>query len=112
MRYMVLVAVAALVGGASRRAAAQTLDGRALYQDNCKKCHGVLGRPPLMVKQQYPKVVTFDSTFLAHHTEDSIVTILTRGKGENMKSFKGKLTLPEMRVVADYVRALAARPHP
>jgi hypothetical protein len=33
------------------------------------------------------------------------VKILTKGKGENMKSFKTKLTPEEMKQVANYIRA-------
>ncbi len=110
-RYVIL-GLALLGAGAVQRAAAQAPDGKTLYEANCKKCHGVLGRPPKMIKDQYPKVATFDSAFIVHHSQDSIVTILTRGKGENMKSFKGKLSLAEMRAVATYVHELATRPHP
>ena len=104
-------AVLALTLGA-QRAVAQAPDGKQLYTDNCKKCHGVLGTPPKAMKEQFPKIATFDAAFLAKHTQDSIVTILTKGKGEDMKSFKTKLTPPETAAVAGYVRELANRPRP
>ena len=101
-----------LVWGAVVRAAAQAPDGKALYEATCKKCHGARGIPPKVMKAQYPKIATFNAAFIAKHTQDSIVTIMTRGKGEDMKSFKAKLTPAEMAAVAGYVHDLAFRPHP
>ena len=103
-------AVLALTLGA-QRAVAQAPDGKQLYTDNCKKCHGVLGTPPKAMKEQFPKIATFDAAFLAKHTQDSIVTILTKGKGEDMKSFKGTLSKEEMDAVAKYVIELAKKTH-
>ena len=101
-----------LTAGMAHQAAAQAPDGKTLYEATCKKCHGVLGTPPKTMKQQFPKIATFDAAFIAKHTEDSIVTILTKGKGEDMKPFKGKLTPVEMGAVAKYVHELASRPRP
>ena len=53
-----------------------------------------------------------DAKFVASHSVDSIVKILTRGKGEDMKSFKLKLTPPEMVAVANYVRGFGLKTHP
>lgn len=101
-----------LVGLCSGTAAAQQPDGSALYMDNCRKCHGIAGKPTHLALTQYPKIPTMDSAFVSARSVDSIVTILTNGKGENMKSFKAKLSSAEMRAVAEYIRArgLAAKP--
>jgi mono/diheme cytochrome c family protein len=88
----------------------QAPDGKALYTDVCKKCHGVLGTPPQTMKKKYPKIASFDAEFLAKISEDSIVTVLTKGKGEDMDSVKDKMSAAEIRAVAKYVRELAARP--
>ena len=96
----------------AQRAVAQGPDGKQLYTDNCKKCPGVLGTPPKAMKEQFAKIATFDAAFIAKHTQDSIVTILTKGKGEDMKPFKGKLTPADMAAVAAYVHDLATRPKP
>jgi mono/diheme cytochrome c family protein len=95
---------------AATRLSAQATSPKDLYDANCKKCHGVLGTPPKAMKEKFPKIATFDAAFLAKHTEDSIVTILNKGKGEDMKSFKGKLTPAEMTTIAKYVHELASRP--
>jgi mono/diheme cytochrome c family protein len=102
-----------LLAVVTRPGLAQDPDGKVLYGDNCKKCHGVLGNPPQTMKKKYSKIVGFDAAFLEKHTEDSIVVILTKGgKSEDMESFKGKLTPAEMKAVAKYVRELAGKAKP
>jgi mono/diheme cytochrome c family protein len=99
--------------GAAHLAAAQAADAPALYNENCKKCHGVLGTPPKTMKAKYEKIATFDAKFVAEHPKDSIVKVLNKGvgKAEDMKSFKGKLTEPEMEAVAAYVLELGKKSH-
>ena len=50
------------------------------------------------------RIDTFDAEFFEKHSRDSIVTILTKGKDEDMKSFKGKLSHEQMEAVADYIK--------
>jgi mono/diheme cytochrome c family protein len=110
-RRMILAAILAILA-LGTRAAAQATDAKALYDENCRKCHGVRGTPPKTMKQKYPKIATFDSAFAAAHSADSIVKVLTRGgKSEDMKSFKDKLTTEQMAMVAAYVQELA-KGHP
>ena len=91
---------------------AQAPDGKALYEENCRKCHGVRGTPPKTMKEKFPKIATFDAEFIAKRTDDSVVKILMKGvgKAEDMKSFKDKLSADEMAAVAKYVRELAVKP--
>ena len=107
----ILIGLTVLATTIAHRAAAQTVDGKITYEANCKKCHGVLGTPPKAMREQFPKIATFDAAFVAKHSEDSIVVILNKGKGEDMKSFKGKMKPEEMEAVAKYVHALASKPH-
>jgi mono/diheme cytochrome c family protein len=93
------------------RALAQAPDAKSLYEDNCRKCHGVRGVPPKTMKEKYSKIATFDSAFVATHSADSIVKVLTKGKNEDMKSFKEKLTTEQMADVAKYVHQLG-KGHP
>lgn len=106
--------IAVLFAGAATasRAAAQAPDGKALYDENCRKCHGVVGRPPKTMKEKFPKIYTFDAKFIAERSDDSVVKILTKGKNEDMVSFKDKLSPAEMMAVAKYVRELGSKPHP
>lgn len=82
---------------------------KALYSQNCQQCHGVRGVPPKGMQMAYPEIPTFNSAFLASHTPDSIVKVLTHGKGKNMPSFKGRLTSDQMSSLATYVRGLATK---
>ena len=101
-----------VASGAVLAATAQEPDGKELYNANCKKCHGVLGTPPKTMKAKYEKIATFDAEFIAKRTDDSVVKVLMKGKGDNMKSFKNKLSPPEMMAVAKYVRELSEKSHP
>jgi mono/diheme cytochrome c family protein len=112
MSRVFIIAVLLSAGGALSTAAAQGPDGKALYEEYCKTCHGLLGSPTKATKKKYPKVVAFDTAFFASHTQDSVVKILTRGKSEDMLSFKMKMNPEEMAAVARYVRELASRAKP
>jgi mono/diheme cytochrome c family protein len=112
-----LIAIAAvLVTGvtyAGRHAQAapahQDAPGKTLYEENCRKCHGVRGVPPKTMKAKFPKIVTFDEEFFSKRSDDSVVTVLTKGKNQDMKSFKDKLTHDQMVVVAAYIRSLGTK---
>jgi mono/diheme cytochrome c family protein len=107
-----IIAIAFTTAAASGRAAAQAPDGKALYDENCKKCHGAVGRPPKTMKDKYPKIYAFDAKFVAERSDDSVVKVLTKGKNEDMKSFKDKMKADEMMAVAKYVRELGSKSHP
>jgi len=61
------------------------------------------------MKAKYPKIATFDSAFFVKHSQDSIVTIMTKGKSQDMKSFKDKLSHEEMENVAKYIKTFATK---
>lgn len=82
-------------------------DGRTVYTENCKKCHGATGAPSPVMKKKFDKLAAFDAAFFANRSDDSIVTILTKGKSEGMKSFKDKMSADEMKAVAAYIRTFA-----
>ena len=111
----VLVAIGALTlgiayaGHVSAAPTKQDPPGKAPYEENCRKCHGVRGVPPKTMKTKFPKIFTFDAVFFEKHSKDSIVTILTKGKDADMKSFKGKLTHEQMEDVAEYIKMFAAK---
>ena len=92
---------------------AQQPDGQAVYRQECKSCHGVTGVPPARAKDQYAKIKALgDDGFVAKLTTDSIVVILKKGLGKDMKSFSGKLSDAEMTAVAAYIKELAERRKP
>ena len=92
-------------GGVSPAGTGQVAQGKTPYEENCRKCHGVRGAPPKAMKAMFPKIVTFDAAFFATHSGDSVVTVLTKGKNQDMKSFKDKLTHAQMVAVAAYIRS-------
>lgn len=87
----------------------QSVDGKELYDKNCKECHGAVGTPAKITLVKFPRIVTFDSAFVAHHSVDSIVKILTKGKNDDMISFHRDLTDNEMTALAQYIRKLGTR---
>src|SRR5450759_906503 len=91
-------------GGVSPAGTGQVALGKTPYEENCRKCHGVRGAPPKAMKAMFPKIVTFDAAFFATHSGDSVVTVLTKGKNADMRSFKDKLTHAQMVAVAAYIR--------
>jgi mono/diheme cytochrome c family protein len=92
---------------AAPSASAQALAGKAPYEENCRKCHGVIGIAPKAMKAKFPKIATFDAAFFATRSGDSVVTILTKGKNQDMTSFKDKLSHAQMVAVAAYIRTFA-----
>ena len=91
--------------------AAQAPDGKALYEKNCRMCHGPLGVAPEAMVKMMGKIPTFNAAFMASRSDDSVVKVLEHGIGK-MKPYKDKLTAAEMAAVAKYVRELAKPPAP
>ena len=101
------IAVALVLPLGVQNAVAQAPDGQALYREHCRSCHGGTGVPTQRMVTMYKDLRAFDSTFLAGRSEDSIVVVLQRGAGRDMKAFKEKLTPEQMHAVAAYLRVLA-----
>jgi mono/diheme cytochrome c family protein len=106
------IAAAAWAGGGATAAAqpngpAQAPDGKAVYMEHCKTCHGAIGSPTKSAIQKYEKIPNFkEPGFFANRSQDSIVTVLKKGKGKDMKSWAEKLTDAEITAVAQYVLTL------
>ena len=107
MKHVALAGLVLAASGVISNAGAQTVDAKAVYDANCKKCHGVAGTPPKAMATMFPKIAAFDAAFFAKRSNDSLVTVLTKGKSAAMTSFKSKMTPAEMAAVAKYVRAFA-----
>ena len=58
---------------AASTAAAQGADGKALYDQHCKKCHGATGKPSDGIKKMNPKIETFDAAFFAKRADADLV---------------------------------------
>lgn len=109
-KFLMLCAGLLAVVAFSQRASAQApTDAKSLYDANCKKCHGVRGVPPKAMKAKFEKLIAFDEAFIATHSVDSIAKVLVKGKSDDMKSFKDKMTAEQMTAVAQYVHELATK---
>lgn len=100
----------ALAAAGGRPVRAQEADGRALYMMHCRTCHGLTGKPTDFARRTFARVPTIsDSAFLAARSQDSIVAVLTHGVGDgnDMASFKSRLTHDQMVAVARFVRTLS-----
>ena len=61
-------------------------------------------------KEKYPKIKALnDAVFLAKLSDDSLLTVLKKGKGKDMKAWGEKLNPAEMVAVAKYVRTLPTK---
>jgi mono/diheme cytochrome c family protein len=112
----VIAAIATMtigIASASHFAAAATVQqdpaGKAPYEENCRKCHGAIGTPPKAMQAKFPKIATFNAAFFVTHSADSVVTILTKGKNADMKSFKDILSHAQMVAVASYIRTFGTK---
>jgi mono/diheme cytochrome c family protein len=103
MRSFFLLGV--LAAAVSTAAAAQGADGKALYEANCKKCHGATGKPSDAIKKMNPKIEAFDAAFFAKRTDADLVKGIAEGK-DKMKPFKDKMKADEIAAVAKYIRTL------
>ena len=86
-------------------ATAQGADGKALYEQHCRKCHGATGKPSDGIKKMNPKIETLDAAFFAKRTDAELIKEIGEGKGK-MKPFNDKLKPDEMAAVAKYIRTL------
>ena len=111
---MKLTALAIVLGAAwtvgAGRAVAQAPDGQAVFHEECRKCHGLAGKPTHFALSLYKEIPTFDAAFFAGRSVDSIMAVLDHGAGKNMKSFKGKLSPAEITAVATYVKGTFGAP--
>ena len=97
---------------AAPQLAAQAPDGKALYDKNCKTCHGAQGVPPAALAKKM-KTPTIDAAYLAKVSDDSMLKVMVNGS-KNMKPMKEKVTEPELAAIVKHVRdvigAGAAKP--
>ena len=92
-------------------AASQEADGKALYLEHCKACHGVLGAPTKQSLKKYKKMPNFtDAAFFAGRSDDSLLVVVKKGAGRDMKALADKLSADEMRAVSKYIRVFVKKP--
>ena len=102
--FPVVIAMAGVSVFGVGRLAAQAADGKSIYGEECRTCHGAAGKPTQRAVSQYKNLPTFDAALFAHRSQDSVVAVLNHGMGKDMKSFKSKLSPEEIAAVAIYVK--------
>ena len=86
-------------------------DGKALYLEHCKACHGVVGAPTKQSLKKYKKIPNFtDAAFFAGRSDDSLLVVVKKGAGRDMKALADKLSADEMRAVSKYIRVFVKKP--
>jgi mono/diheme cytochrome c family protein len=110
LKGVVAAGVFVLLAAAARPAAGQepaapAPDGKALYEQHCRRCHGATGTPSERMVGMYETLKPLSQ--LTGVSADSIVTLLVVGGTEGMKSYKDKLTAAELKAVAEYTLTLS-----
>jgi mono/diheme cytochrome c family protein len=105
-RWFLSIFAATLTVLAASGSAAQTPDGKLVFETHCQKCHGPAGRPSAGIKKLLPEIPLWDAAFFAKRSEEDILNVLRNGKGKNMKPFSDRLKPEEMVAVARYIRTL------
>ncbi len=93
----------ALVCGA---AAASAQEPKALYDKNCKTCHGPVGGQPSAAMKARMNPPALDAAFLGTIDDAKFMASMEKG-GQKMRPLDGKMTKQEMQAVMKYVRASA-----
>ena len=88
-------------------AACGGVDGRKVFDANCKKCHGELGKPTERGKSLDAPDFT-NRIWQLSRTDEQIIQTITNGKGR-MPSWKDELTPEEIKAVARWVRVLGPK---
>ena len=101
LRWSLGCAVCALVFTA---AAASAQEPKALYDKNCKNCHGPVGGQPTPAMKARMNPPALDATFLATVDDAKFMQSMQKG-GQKMRALDGKMTKEQMEAVMKYVRA-------
>lgn len=91
------ILIALALSGAGVHAAAQTLDGKALFAKNCAACHQANGRG---IPGAFPALA---ANPLVQGPAAEVATVLLKGRG-GMPAFGASLGDPQVALVLNYVR--------
>lgn len=80
----------------------QQADGKTVWDQSCKKCHGVKGAPTAGMKRMMPKMPVLDSAFVSTLSMESVINVINKGKG-TMKPLAQPLTPAQVTAVSKYV---------
>lgn len=103
LRWSLACATFALAFGAATAAAQEP---KALYDKNCKTCHGPVGGQPSAAMKARMNPPALDAAFLGTIDDAKFMASMEKG-GQKMRPLDGKMTKQEMQAVMKYVRAFA-----
>jgi cbb3-type cytochrome c oxidase subunit III len=82
-------------------------DGAAVWQKECKKCHGEDGKGKTKMGEKHKIPDLTAAEWQGGHDKAKVVSIVTDGKADTkMKAFKDQLSAEDIEAVATYVKAL------
>jgi mono/diheme cytochrome c family protein len=102
-------AVAARMKNPVATNAASVAAGEALYQKQCRLCHGATGKADTAAAKSMGASDLTDATWTRGNSDGEIFTVIMEGAGPDfkMKGFKGRLTDQDTWHVVNYVRSLS-----
>ena len=98
-------AVRGMQGGQGRKKNAAAERGKAVYLDNCARCHGADGLGQTTIGKLVEAPDLTDAGWRAKRTNARMIASVTRGRGQ-MPSFGEKLTRSQIAAAIAYVRTL------
>lgn len=84
----------------------QQADGKTVWDQSCKKCHGAKGTPAAAMQRMMPKLPVLDSALVSTLAMETVVAIVAKGKG-TMKPVAG-LTPEQITAVSKYLFELTS----
>lgn len=84
--------------------------GKALYEKQCRMCHGATGKADTAAAKKMGASDLTDATWSRGSSDGEIFVVIQEGAGPEykMKGLKGKLSEQDTWHVVNYVRSLAA----
>lgn len=90
-----------------KAAAADPVEGRTLFQNNCARCHGTEGKGGLPVFAGGPSPRNFtDHAFQNERTDEQLRMTIVNGKGAGMPPFGQAFTDAQLTSLVAHVRSL------
>lgn len=103
-------AVAAKMKNPVAANAASVAAGQALYQKQCRLCHGATGKADTAAAKSTGASDLTDATWTRGSTDGEVFVVIQEGAGPEfkMKGFKGKLSDQDTWHVVNYVKSLSS----
>jgi len=87
------------------------LDGKMIYNKNCRSCHGKLGDGTGSGSKDLETIPTdFRNTDFLNQTDGSMFWKISEGRDE-MKTYKTKLSEEDIWLVVNYIKEFASNDH-